>query len=68
LLDDKSRTLDFDGIATLVFPTLEAAEAFNRDPESQKTVNNDGKIFTHMSSLRLLVGEEVVFYNQVASK
>ncbi|CAG8569619.1 9014_t:CDS:2, partial [Acaulospora colombiana] len=59
LFEDKSRTLDYDGIATVVFPSVEAAEGFSRDPEHAKMLKDYPKVYTQVGSIRITAGEEV---------
>ncbi|CAG8676817.1 4511_t:CDS:2 [Acaulospora colombiana] len=68
LFEDKSRTLDYDGIATIVFPSLQAAEDFSKDTEHSKTVKDDPKVWIQAGAARIMAGEEVVFLNQISSK
>ncbi|PVF94785.1 hypothetical protein CPB86DRAFT_867425 [Serendipita vermifera] len=68
LFEDTSRTLDYDGIATVVFPSLEAAEGFSKDQEHEKMLKDYPKVYTQVGSIRIIAGEEVVFLNPVVNK
>jgi hypothetical protein len=65
--EDKSKTLDYDGIGTILFPSIEVAEAFYKDAENQKTMKGDPKVWVQVGLTRFMAGEEVVFFNQVGN-
>jgi hypothetical protein len=65
---DKSHTLEYDGIATTVFPSAEAANAYTHDPEYMIIAKQYSKLITHDGSFLSAGGEEVVMINQNTSK
>lgn len=68
IFKDDSHTADYDGIGTTVFPSAEAAEAYISDPEQEKILKEDPKIYAQESTFRVVAGDEVVFLNQTANK
>jgi hypothetical protein len=68
LFQDKRHTLDYDGIATTVFPSPEAAIAYMHDPEYQKIQDDMPKIVFQADTFLAAGGEEVVLLNQNANK
>jgi hypothetical protein len=65
---DNIPALDFDGIATVIFPSSETTEAFINDPDHAKIFKEDPKVYVEQGAVRVSAGEEVVFVNQLASK
>jgi hypothetical protein len=65
---DKSHTLEYDGIATTVFPSAEAANAYIHDPEYMTIARQYSKLITLDGSFLSTGGEEVVLINQNMSK
>ncbi|PVF94787.1 hypothetical protein CPB86DRAFT_626582 [Serendipita vermifera] len=66
--NDKAGSLDYDGIATIVFPSQKVAEEFTKDPEVANTTREGPKSWSQITSTRIMAGEEVVFLNQTAHK
>ncbi|PVF98537.1 hypothetical protein CPB86DRAFT_784793 [Serendipita vermifera] len=66
--DDKIASLDYDGVANIVFPSQKVAEEFTNDPEIAKTTKDGPKSWVQVTSTRIIAGEEVVFLNQIAQK
>ncbi|CAG8665191.1 13895_t:CDS:2 [Acaulospora colombiana] len=65
---DDAHTLDYDGIATTVFPSVEAAEAYIKDPEQFKILGDGSRDFMEHPKFRVAGGEEVIFLNALSNK
>ncbi|PVF94792.1 hypothetical protein CPB86DRAFT_800176 [Serendipita vermifera] len=65
---DNAHSLDYDGIATTVFPSAEAAEAYMKDPEKWKILAENPRTFVHDATYRAGGGEEVVLLNLMSDK
>jgi hypothetical protein len=66
--EDKDHALDYDGIGTTVFPSIEAANSFIHDPEHQKIVSENPRTFLQESAFRVVAGNEVVLLNTDTNK
>jgi hypothetical protein len=68
MFQDKQHTLDYDGIATTIFPSAEAAIAYMQDPEYGKIHDDMPKTVVQADTFLATGGEEVIFLNQNANK
>lgn len=68
IFNDDDHTLDCDGVATVVFPSAEAANGFLNDPEHEKVLKEGHKFFVQETMTRMTGGDEVVFVNESTSK
>ncbi|CAG8676838.1 4513_t:CDS:2, partial [Acaulospora colombiana] len=68
IFSDDDHTLDCDGVATVVFPSAEAAHGFANDPAHEKVLKEGHKFFVQENLTRMTAGDEVVFVNDMTTK
>lgn len=54
-----------DGVATMVFPDWESAEAFFKDEENKEQAKREAPGVTDYWRRKMVVGEEIVFLRSV---
>ncbi|PVF94796.1 hypothetical protein CPB86DRAFT_739798 [Serendipita vermifera] len=56
----KAKLLDYDGVITIDWPSIEAAQAYSNDPEYKEAVKGDIAIFTQEGEICFAAGREEI--------
>jgi uncharacterized protein (DUF1330 family) len=63
-LGGQAKLLDYDGVITIDWPSLEAAQAYSNDPEYRAAVKGDIPIFTQEGEICFAAGTEIIVLDQ----
>ena len=63
LFGGTARTLEYDGIATVVFSSMENAEMYWKDPGQMRIMQEDADFLTQGRQMCISSGEERIIYS-----